>query len=179
MSDINPSDNIESIQVQRLRRKLGDLEPIHEPESDLWSGIESSIRSEKPKSKTPSWMPFALAASLILTVSSIGFSGFMYFNQTNSDLVASKKYVGLIEQPYTLARAAYIDEIESEQLRLRPEMKQLLYSNLEVIDKAVSEIRAALELNPDNPLLLESLVQTREKEIKLLKQITAKQNTTI
>ena len=173
---------VTSIEEQRLVKAAQALDPVHAPERDLWPEIETAITVESTKVRPmPSWMPFALAASVLMTVVSLGFSTHVYLNQdqTNLTVTASNDYVTAIEQPYMLARASYLEEMVVQDEQLSPEIRLVLKDNLKIIDDAIAEIHLALKEDPTNAFLLNKLVQTREQEMTLFRQLTKRRTSTI
>ena len=173
---------VSSLEEQRLVKAAKALEPAYEPERDLWPEIENAISAQSNTIRPmPRWMPFALAASVLLTVVSMGFTTHVYMNQnqTNSPVVASNDYITAIEQPYMLARASYLEEMVVQDEQLSPEIRLVLKDNLQIIDDAISEIHKALEQDPDNAHLIDKLVQTREQEMAFFRQLTKRRISTI
>lgn len=183
MTDHNqdPADteNIPSIDEQRLIAQAGKLGAAHQPERDLWPAIAQQITSHTTVQPAKSWMPLALAASVMLTAISLAFSSYVYFNQPEAKLVVVNDPVDSIEQPYILARAAYLEELLVQDEQLSPEVIAVLNDNLDVIDNAITEIRKALKDNPEDAMLLDTLIQTREKEMALFRQLTTQRITSI
>lgn len=176
MTDKSESDNIESLEMQRIIRQASELEPTHRPERDLWQDIQSNLT---PKAKPKfNWMPYALAATVILSVLSISFNGYLMI-QTKSVQTASNTNIEEIEKPYILARTALLEEIVTNENQLSPEMREVLDVNLEIIDNALNEIRKELKINPNDAYLIEALVTTREKELELFRQLTVHRYATI
>ncbi|MCP4414468.1 MAG: hypothetical protein GY808_18085 [Gammaproteobacteria bacterium] len=166
-----------------ITQLASELKAVHEPERDLWPVIEEQIRGGYQEHQTGQWMPFALAASLLISVISIGFSGYLYLNvSADSNLVAeqsSANPVDLIENSYRVAKAAYLTELATDKRQLTPEMRKVLRKNLEIIDQAASEIHAALKISPNDIFLMDTLIQTRDKEIELLRQVASQPTTAI
>ncbi len=184
---MNQSDDNESITPIGDRRR-GQLAPrlkaTHEPEKDLWPMIEHGIQSSQVKQPAFQWMPYALAASLLVSILSISLSGYLYVNQQELTAQiniepATVSNLELIEKPYIIAKTTYLTEIATDHRQLTPELKEVLRNNLEIIETAASEIHAALKANPNDAFLMDTLIQTREKEIELLRQVTSQPATTI
>ena len=176
MTDKSHDDNIESLEMQRILKKVSKLEPVHSPERDLWPEIQSSLIA-KPKSKF-NWLHYALAASVILSFLSVSLNGYL-LTQTKTVITASNTNVSDIERPYILARTALLEEIVTNENQLSDEMRKVLDVNLKIIDKALNEIRAELEMNPNDAYLIDALIRTREKEIELFRQLTVHRYATI
>lgn len=177
----NDSDNtVGSIEERRIANAAASLEPIYSPERDLWPEIENRISDTDSRIKPmPKWMPYALAASLLMTVVSLGVSTNLYLNQTNSVVTASNDHIDAIEQPYMLARVSYLEEMVVQGEELSPEIRLVLKENLEIIDKAIESIHSALEVNPNDAQLIDKLIQTREQEMAFFRQLTKRRVTTI
>ncbi len=173
----------QSTDNEKITQLVSELQANHEPERDLWPVIEDQIRGTYQEQQSGQWMPFALAASLLISIISIGFSGYLYLNvSVDSNLVAeqsSANPVELIENSYRVAKAAYLTELATDKRQLTPEMRKVLRKNLEIIDQAASEIHAALKTSPNDIFLMNTLIQTREKEIELLRQVASQPTTTI
>lgn len=174
------NQTIGSLEERRIANAAADLEPIYAPQRDLWPEIENSISGSQTRTKPmPTWMPYALAASILMTVVSLGVSTNFYLNQTKSVVVASNDYIDAIEQPYMLARVSYLEEMVVQGQDLSPEIRLVLKENLEIIDKAVESIHEALATNPNDAQLIDRLIQTREQEMALFRQLTKRRVTTI
>ena len=176
MTDKTNNDNIESLEMQRIISKAADLEAVHSPDRDLWPEIEANLTA-KPKAKF-NWMPYALAASVILAMVSVTFNGYL-LTQTKTVITASNTNVSDIERPYILARTALLQEIATNENQLSDEMREVLDVNLKIIDKALNEIRTELEINPNDADLINALLETREKELELFRQLTVHRYVTI
>ena len=169
---INIADHSITRQARQLDREI-------EPNSDLWPTIADKIRElpqqEFNNSKKQTWMPMAMAASLLLAVASLGFAGYTnYTVQQNSIATLEKQQstVDLIEEPYKLARAGYMTSLATDEMQMSEEVRSVLKKNLKIIDDASIEIRAALIKNPNDPFLTDALLLTRQKELQLLNQVS-------
>jgi len=173
----------QSTEHEKITQLATQLEAIHEPERDLWPLIEDRISESYQMNQSRQWMPFALAASLLISVISIGFSGYLYLTvPADVNLLteqSSTNTVELIEKSYMVAKAAYLTDLATDNQQLTPEMKIVLRKNLAIIEQATSEIHAALKISPNDMFLMETLVQTRDKEIELLRQVASQPTTTI
>lgn len=176
MTDKSDNDNVESLEMQRILNKANNLDAVHSPERDLWPEIESKLTA-KHKAKF-NWAHYALAASVILSVLSITLNGYL-LTQTKTVITASNTNISDIERPYILARTALLEEIVTNENQLSDEMREVLDVNIKIIDKALNEIRAELEVNPNDAYLIDALVRTREKEIELFRQLTVHRYATI
>lgn len=162
--------------VQRARQLNRNIEP----ERDLWPAIAEKIneipQQEHSPKKNNSWMPMAMAASLMIAIGAISFAGYTY-NSVNkwdgaTDLNRNISSVQLIEQPYLIAKASYLTALATSEKQISSSVRDVLRKNLLIIDNAAREIRHALKNNPNDPFLTEALILTRQKELELLNQVT-------
>ena len=174
--------SVASLEEQRLIKAAQALGPAHAPSQDLWPAIEHAIKdTDNHRRLMPRWMPYAMAASILLTVISLGFSTNLYLNQiqTNTVVVTSNSYIDAIEQPYILARTSYLEEIVVHGQELSPEIRVVLKDNLQIIDEAIADIYNALAQDPDDKQLIDKLIQIREQEMGLFRQLTKRRISTI
>jgi hypothetical protein len=170
-----PTDIVE----HSIARQASQLKNEIEPSADLWPNIADKIRElpqqefHQPKQQT--WMPMAMAASLLFAVVSLGFTGYTNYNvQQNSlaDLESKQSTIDLIEEPFMLARTGYMTSLATDEIQMSEEVRAVLKKNLKIIDDASLEIRAALINNPNDPFLTDALLLTRQKELQLLNQVS-------
>ncbi len=176
-----PTDLAEHAIINRAHKLTSEIEP----ETDLWPAIVDAIR-ELPQEDVNhgtqnSWMPMALAASILIAVGSLGFIGYTNYSvqQSVAPLADNQSTIDLIEQPYQTAKASYMTAIAVNDNAMSPEVRAVLKKNLKIIDQASEEIRLALKSNPNDPFLTDALLMTRQKEIQLLNQVSAQRPDTI
>jgi hypothetical protein len=71
-----------------------------------------------------------------------------------------------------VARESYLRELALGGGRLDPATREALQQSLAVIDRAVHELRTAMAADPDNPVYVDALLMTREREIEMLADIS-------
>jgi hypothetical protein len=168
---------------------LPDLAPSH----DLWAGIEARItapiiplvgRPERQGPFVPAWMGIAAAA---LIVSTAGVTYLVTVNSLRPDggsEVAVRTPVSA--SPGTLAitpasmtaesDALYGKEVEMLQnivkqrkTQLDPSTIAVIERNLEIIDAAIGQSRAALAKDPASRMLNQQLTHALDKKVELLR----------
>lgn len=146
-----------------------------EPDRDLWPGIRARIKDEVDVVPAPGGvlftgnaMRFALAASAVLAVA-FGLLALARYSPEPSEPVTVNEYES-IEQDYRNAKATLLDTLRSPDSNVSEETLATIEESLEVIGKAVADIRLALEENPNNPHLERMLLATYNAEINLLHQ---------
>jgi Putative zinc-finger len=84
-----------------------------------------------------------------------------------------KQQFDFAEMQYTSAIAGLESITKSEQSALDMETADVLQANLTVIDGAITESRAALQTEPDNPAAQESLFDALRSKLELLQDVVA------
>ena len=79
----------------------------------------------------------------------------------------------LAEMQYTNAIAGLESITKSEQSALDMDTADVLKANLTVIDGAITESRAALQTEPDNPIAQESLFDALRSKLELLQDVVS------
>jgi hypothetical protein len=173
-------NNIDSLDFNdlELSNKLKNLEWDLQPNRDLWPDISSRIRfADKTRKSTPVWMPFAMAASLVLATIALVFSSMTYQRSLDTDRYQATlaKYqesqLALIEQQHQMVRVQFSQLLKNERDTLSPEFVSELETLLLNVDTASAEIKNALNLQPNNPDYTSMLVRTYQQEIKFLNTI--------
>ncbi|MEK7794083.1 MAG: hypothetical protein AAB353_06120 [Candidatus Hydrogenedentota bacterium] len=152
-----------------------------QPDRDLWPGIAERISGNvveyRPRRRFGT-SGFLRIAATVAVFAGLGF-GVYSIRGTNVDApVGSSPDVAISEMPqserdYLAAKDGLLVELRGAEDRLSPEVVAALEENLRVIEDAVSEIRVALNDNPDDVLLERLLVATWRSEIDLLQHAVA------
>ena len=173
--------------------------PVESPSRDLWDGIAARIEApvialgntaEQRGSRRPRFLRYAAAAAALIAVT----AGTTYVLTRNALLGDATRTVAtgrsnagnpdtgalathLVSDPQTAAADAAFDR-EVGRLRAlleerRPDLDSatvaLLERNLEVIDRAIAESRAALAVNPGSALLNRQLQNALGKKVQVLR----------
>lgn len=166
-------------------RAVGRLPQAIEPRRDLWPGISQGL--DQPASTRRgrfevSWAYAAAAAVGCLALGALLSYSVMQRETASTvptELVAATsnrptvlpasfgRYAALGPE-YERARAALVIGLAERLDRLPPVTRLKIESNLAEIQEALTEINAALELAPDDPLLRELLMNTYQDELSLL-----------
>ena len=149
-----------------------------QPDRDLWPCIAERISGKvielKPRPRIGSAGFWRIAATLAV-VAGVGFSLYSIQGTKVEAPVNNSPDVAISEMPqserdYLAAKDALLEELRGAEDRLSPEVVATVEENLRVIEDAVSEIRVALNDNPDDVLLERLLVATWRSELDLLQQ---------
>jgi anti-sigma factor RsiW len=158
----------------------------------LWPAIQARVAAEPPvaRGRLLSWPPtrpalatWAAAAALILAtglgIYTIGSSGphedgtaaVSSDNGEAADVVASvQAELQAAEAHYEKAIQGLEQIAQSEQGALDPQVAAVLQKNLQVIDQAIGESRAALQQQPASAHAQDSLFDAMRSKVALLQQ---------
>lgn len=155
-----------------LAREIRDLEREMMPTRDLWPGIERNISEVSQRKKAEwlnDWMPYGVAASLVIAVASLlinlAATPQQILGFTHAELAIMN-----VEAEYVKVRNPLVDKFIEMNKQLAPETLDDLYRNIEIMEKARRDIEAHIRENPDNQRLVEMLVRVHQQEIDLLIQ---------
>jgi len=162
----------------KLDRAARQLATEITPERDLWPDIATAINTPTRSRWTPM---FAQAAAVVLLV--VASSAITYVTVKNDGGPAVSYDPELIfEQAsfggnYNLgpgfqdARNSLRAELDVELARLSPEASADVRANLDLIHKAIVDINAVLEEEPDNAMLQQKLLRAYREELALLNRV--------
>lgn len=169
------------------------------PERDLWPAIAARLEERGPvvvpletrrSARSRYRLSLPQLAAAVLAALLIGVAGAWFAIEREqpgvptvaegpadpSDEPGTSPFVPVSESAGGVSYAEAVAELEAmlEQRRdrLDPETLRAVEQNLAIIDQAISEIRAALEQNPDDPYLNRHLATTMKRKVDVLRQAT-------
>jgi Putative zinc-finger len=174
---------------RRLRQVLAHAAALprsQSPARDLWPEIAERLARERKWSWAGT--PLALAAAATVLV---GIGALLWIQRAPTPArmveipVASPQLVtattdgqpladpvlAAAEREYELAANTLLEALQQRRPALRPETLEKIEGNLEVIDRALTEVRQALVKDPDNPELNRMLVATHRKKLDVLRRV--------
>lgn len=162
----------------KLMKAAGQLSTEISPERDLWPGISEAIDKPAPRRWTPM---LAQAAAVVLLVGASSAVTYMTMKDSGpAPVIASPDMVfeqASFANRYSLgpgfqdARNALVAELDVELVRLSPESRQDIETNLELIHNVILDMNNALEDEPENLFLQERLLRTYREELALLRRV--------
>lgn len=175
---MNPRGRTAAIQVMtepenngltdlEFARRLRELDDEIQPERDLWVGVQRRIL-DLPQHRAPLfWMPYAVAASLLIAVSALMLN-VVQVQQVNSIPV---QLTGLeeLQHEYVQVRNPMVENFTLVNQSLDEDTRMELYRNLEIMAQARRDIEFQIRANPDNHRLIAMLMKLHEQELALLK----------
>lgn len=169
-----------------IRKSARELDP-HVPPPHVWTGLASALEAERRPARATfgfGWRPLAIAATLVVLA---GGASWILLQQpspaTRSDSAAAiatssgsdPELVRSVETELKLAEEHYQKAISgleqitrAESTALDPQVAGVLRKNLEVIDQAIGESRAALQTQPTSDVAQESLFEALRNKVALL-----------
>jgi hypothetical protein len=168
--DNQGSQSDDALNLQ-LARKIRQLDIEMEPSRDLWPAIERSILDNPQANvKKTDWMPYGIAASILIAVSALITNVFMLNQQSIPVKVADNLAVDNLRVEYFKVKNSLKDQFIEKNSSLPTAALDDLYRNLEILEDARKEIEAQIRENPGDQRLVEMLMRVHAQEIDLLKQ---------
>jgi hypothetical protein len=166
---MQPPDTLDPL-LARLPRAVA-------PSRDLWPGIEAAVRPARMQS----W-PLQLAAGLLVAIVSVALSlGIAHRlplpaatraagGGAEAALLAAR-FLPPQDPGYRAARAALERTFRERLVLLAPKTRLRIEADLETIQRANADIRAALEQDPASPVLQRLLESTWQQEFDLYRSV--------
>ena len=170
-------------EISAAARRLPPLTPRRE----AWNRIERALRADGADSKSrvrrrPLW-PWLAAAAAVLLTTLVGFKVIDLRRQSaqatsaaGPDIATAQSVeaeLAQAEQHYQKAIAGLEQIANAEKGTLDPQTASTLEKNLTVIDRAISESRAALRAQPSSEPAQASLLENFKSKIALLQETIA------
>lgn len=154
-----------------LARRVRELDAEIQPERDLWKGIERQLLDhplKQPWYSRDRLLPYAVAASLVMATSAFVMN--LANMSSTSQTMASTTGVEEIQRSYSQVQNPMMEEFSRTNESLGKKNLNLLYANLDILEKARKDLEFQVRTNPENTRLVELLMKVHEQELELLKQ---------
>lgn len=154
-----------------LRAQLAALPKRVPPARDLWPEIAARIATTHGVVRRRMW---PRVAGIAAVAAGIVVASLVTLQQDSAPMpVASSggEVVVAVDPGLRLAAQSMLDSAELDGRTLPSGAADTVRENLEIIDRAVREIAAALELDPDNPQLQRQLLDAYRGQAGLLDTI--------
>jgi len=177
---------------QQLRRLLAHAAALPRslaPPRDLWPGIAERIeRGSWMSSLLASWQPAALAAAAVVA---IGLGALLWSRastgpatvrtvalpspsgelRTVAGTAIADPALAAAVRDYEAAAAALLEALQRRRAVLPADDLARVEANIQVIDRALAEVREALAKDPESPELNRMLVATHRKKVDVLRRV--------
>jgi anti-sigma factor RsiW len=175
--------------AQQLRRLLAHAAALPRgvaPPQDLWPGIREAIeRRSAWAGFWVSWQPIALAAAAVVAaLAALLWSGAgptavrtVAMPSTSPQLRPaagtgpSDPVLAEAVRNYEQAASALLETLQRRRTVLSAEDLARVEANIQVIDRALVEVREALVKDPESPELNRMLVATHKKKVDVLRRV--------
>jgi hypothetical protein len=142
------------------------------PPDEAWSRISSArgSRASKRSYRNPLFGALALAASLVLAA-----GAWLLSRPDEPPVQSSQELVDMVTEELRAAESHYANAIggleqviQANDGVLSPELTLVLNENLDLIESAIDESRAALRTEPESTVAQESLLEALRRKVTLL-----------
>jgi anti-sigma-K factor RskA len=216
------SDSIDLNQERKLASEIQSLAVEGSPSEDLWPAIEKRIRVyeslpklNKPESSGNSetkfyrakWIPWAIAASLVVSLGSLSISwqqlekaevllaeleqpnrsktieaaeaqvSYASLDASSPNEKGLQTQVNLMEQEFKLARVGLMSRIAMNRSKIDKSLLKDIQERLQEVESAADVLKQAIAEQPNNLVLAELLKTTYQQELNVLTQLAKLDNT--
>ncbi|WP_028114015.1 hypothetical protein [Ferrimonas kyonanensis] len=157
----------------KLDDLLDDLQPEITPQRDLWAGIErqldrAPLEPKAPKPTARPWLPWAMAASLLVT--SLG-SFWLGQQQGGNQDQQFQMMLQLMANQHQQQRQRLQSRFELSQFEtVNDSQSDAEGSGIQTLRDAAEQLIAALKQDPYNPDLLELWLWVQQRELELMQK---------
>jgi anti-sigma factor RsiW len=178
-----------------IRGAARTLEP-QMPAAHVWTQIAAAVEPEQRRASVETersswwrlgtgalaWKPLVAAAVMLVLLSGGTWLAWRDAARTRVTIIGSNGSPGgavldpevqLAEQHYSSAIGDLEKVTQTESGSLDPETAKVVQANLEVIDQAIGQSRAALKSEPANPVAQDSLFDALRSKVQLLQDTVA------
>jgi anti-sigma factor RsiW len=171
----------ELAEIESLTREARQLPSQIAPPRDLWPEIESRLRRDPSADR--SWWLQAAAAVIALVAISMAMSMWSSGRRSEPEaasqepqptprFVTAQAELARAEDGVLLARTDLVTAIESRRDVVEPDTLLVMEESMILLDRAIGEIRAALQDDPQNLQLRMLLAARYQQERKLLQKVS-------
>jgi len=197
------TDLIDLSEERALNEQIASLAKEEAMQNDLWPNINTSITKFETKDRletkyyTARWIPWAIAASLVISLASVTYSWnnlqqaeSLFAKLENLQNVDQNKLQGLayqssiqfqvdlLEQEFKIAKAGLFSQISMNRAHIDEKLFSEIENQLTDIEQAVVLLKSAIKQQPGNISLPRLLTTTYQQELTVLTQL-AKLDTSI
>jgi len=176
---------------RRLRQLLAHAAALPRsvaPQRDLWPGIARHVERERSwRWASVGWSPavLAAAATVLIGLAAVFWSGQAPARVRTVEIpmptpearlaagtaAVSDPVLAAAERDYEAAANALLQALQQHRAHLQPEDLAAVQANLDVIDRALAEVRQALVRSPESRELSRMLVSTHRKKVEVLSRV--------
>jgi len=148
-----------------LKRYVDDFEVPGEGFEELWSGIDKGLEAKKAKRVSLHYRKLlAIAAMLVLAVGIAWVS--LKVDSAGNTIAKAPEWLET-EEFYSAQIREKMQVLETK----RGELDQTVFEDLEMLDKAFTELKEDLQDNADNEEVIEAMIQNYRIKLQILEEI--------
>jgi Putative zinc-finger len=164
-------------ELRQVRTAARALAP-QRPDADLWASIAQRLEP-RARRRVSFSLPAAMAAGLFVALAS-GLATWAIVERPAVPESTSTRPVSLASQPvpaaftteaYDRAVDDLLQSLEARRSALSPRTVAVVERNLEVIDRAITEARVALERDPGDAALASYLADRQRVKLAVLREV--------
>ena len=176
-----PACRNEYLGLRALVQRAAEMEQQIQPSRELWPGILARI--DKGSSARNTWWLQLAAAGIALAVLTVPLS--VWWSGHQDSAISTSDRVALVDDRLTdqaamarsedgvlLARTDLVTAIEKQRDVIEDDTLQVLEDNMILLDRAIGELRTALDEDPQNLRLRMLLASRYQQERKLLQKVS-------
>ena len=176
---------------RRLRRLLAHAAALPRslsPANDLWPGVERRLSRPEAWHRRIGWGPalaLAAAAAVAVAIAAVLWQAQSVptvhtvrmpesrptITRVAADAAVQDPVLAQAERDYEAAANALLETLQQRRTSLAAGDLEAIQANLQVIDRALSEVRQALAKDPGNLELNRMLVATHRKKVDVLRRV--------
>ncbi len=195
-TDLKETDLIDLSQERALKEQIASLVEEEAMQNNLWPDIKAGIAKFETKNRfetkyyTARWIPWAIAASLVVSLASVTYSWnnlqhaeSLYAKMGNQQKPNEIKaqglayensiqfQVNLLEQEFRVAKVGLLSQISMNRANIDEKLFSEIENQLADIEQAVVLLKSAIKQQPDNINLPRLLTTTYQQELAVLTQL--------
>ena len=162
----------QSVEARRtLAREIARLPRSIAPPHDRWPDVRAAIAFARARrSQRRTWLA---AASIVLGLGLTGLAGYrLGTRHTAGAPIAEAQVLDAAERDYVEAATAFRVVVDDRLRTLTPESRAAILASLDELDRAIAELRSALDENPANVENSRSWNALYRRKIRLLRSVS-------
>ncbi len=162
----------QSLEARRtLARQVAQLPRSIAPPHDRWPDVRAAIDSARARhSRRRTWLA---AASIILGLGLTGLVGYrLGTRQVATAPVPESRALDAAERDYTEAATAFRVVVDDRLRTLTPDTRAEILASLDELDRAIAELRLALDQDPSNVETSRSWNAVHRQKIRFLRSVS-------
>lgn len=164
-------------QLRSLVKRAAALPQEIQPARDLLPGIRRAVEQRPAPPASRSWIGWAALAASVLLLVTLGLTTMTLRERGKEAAQAAPApdamtEIRAAEQEYLKAAELLAEALDKQRGTLSPETAALVDENLEIINRAISNVRLALNAEPGNAKNGQVLTALYQQKIEILRRVS-------